>query len=648
MGYIIKDSVSFINAKLTDLGRQKLGLGRLNFTYFRVGDSEIDYQLSNLIDYNNFNIIKPTDNSNDIKYPIPSDLTNSANTFNAIVSLNSFANNITNDLSSKIVRGLFSGTTGEYTKYVPSLFKGIDIAQSITGGDNTIQFTTPEVYTGITSGDTVIVKYYDTSGGDTFNGQDFIRLTGATLTKHIAYMVLGRTGDTITIDRPIYENIDNVYCYIIPSKNTAFNGFYASGSTIPYWNEATLDFDTTYDLSDTDVKVWNMNIPMSETVIGSTGLTYTNYGSVNYLSTKTFFENNNQQAVGIIHYTNNTINNFYGENFYDNSASLFIPHIMWNNKNKQMTSGYSLGETFVCGSELKELRSPIDAKVYAKYYDLVDSTGFIVGKVLPDYKMFMIEDQELLATLTYKSNRNWSYPEHEINLLGVQTSIPLLTDATEQVWVSFYLNSTTSGKVSLPSQYYKSISSRVGARDIQIKFNSNDWRVLNSLMYDAGSNFTILVQKTGINQRPEANKWREIFTYTGTTVDQNFMENTLFNINGTDYSTAPIFDINSKLNLPSNTTQNNLRFGDEVVFLGNVETNIQATSFSSIFTFIIDGSKFISSLNPTFNTNTDIVKFSEIMIYDENFEVVAMAKPSSPIERSVDGGLNLLQVSIDF
>ena len=647
MGYIIKDSVSFINAKLTDLGRQKLGLGRLNFTYFRVGDSEINYELADIIDYNNFNIFKPTDNSLDIKYPIPADFTNSANTFNAVISLNAFANNITNDLSNKIVRGFFSGTTGEYTKYIPSLFKGIDNNINITGNTNLIKLTTPSIYSAITSGDTIIVKYYDTSGGDTFNGQDYIRLTGSTLTKHLTYKVLGRTGDTVSLDRNLYENMNNCLLYMIPSKETAFNGFYSSGTTIPYWNEATLDFDTTYDLSDIDVKIWNMNIPYSEKIVGANDISYTNYGSVNYLTTKKLFEND-KQAIGIIHYTNNTINNFYGEKFYDNSATLFIPNIMWNNKNKNTLSGYVLGETFVCGNELKELRSPIDAKVYAKYYDLVDSTGFIVGKTLPDYKAFIIEDQELLATLSYKSNRNWSYPEPNINLAGVQTSIPLLVDATEQVWITFYLNNTNSGKVSLPSQYYKTISSRVGARDIQINFNSNDWRILNSAMYDAGSNFTILAQKTGINQKPQANQWREIMTFTGNTVDQFYMENTIFTVNGTDYSAASIFNLTPKLNLPTNTTANNLFFGDEVVFFGNVETNIAATSFSSIFTFILDGSKFTKSLNPTFNNSTDIVKISEVLVYDENFEVVAIAKPSSPIERSVDGGLNILQVSIDF
>ena len=34
MGYIKKDSVAYVSAKLTDYGREKLALGQLNFSYW--------------------------------------------------------------------------------------------------------------------------------------------------------------------------------------------------------------------------------------------------------------------------------------------------------------------------------------------------------------------------------------------------------------------------------------------------------------------------------------------------------------------------------------------------------------------------------------------------------------------------------------
>ena len=43
MSYILKQSDPFINVKLTEVGRQKLASGLLNFSKWGVGDSEIDY-----------------------------------------------------------------------------------------------------------------------------------------------------------------------------------------------------------------------------------------------------------------------------------------------------------------------------------------------------------------------------------------------------------------------------------------------------------------------------------------------------------------------------------------------------------------------------------------------------------------------------
>ena len=43
MSYIIKQTNPLINVKLTEIGRQKLASGLLNFSQWGIGDSEIDY-----------------------------------------------------------------------------------------------------------------------------------------------------------------------------------------------------------------------------------------------------------------------------------------------------------------------------------------------------------------------------------------------------------------------------------------------------------------------------------------------------------------------------------------------------------------------------------------------------------------------------
>ena len=43
MSYISKNTGAFVNARLTDKGRELLSIGQLNFTTYRLGDSEVDY-----------------------------------------------------------------------------------------------------------------------------------------------------------------------------------------------------------------------------------------------------------------------------------------------------------------------------------------------------------------------------------------------------------------------------------------------------------------------------------------------------------------------------------------------------------------------------------------------------------------------------
>jgi hypothetical protein len=44
MSYIQKSDNIVVNAKLTSIGRKLLASGALNYTYYALGDSEIDYR----------------------------------------------------------------------------------------------------------------------------------------------------------------------------------------------------------------------------------------------------------------------------------------------------------------------------------------------------------------------------------------------------------------------------------------------------------------------------------------------------------------------------------------------------------------------------------------------------------------------------
>jgi hypothetical protein len=53
------------------------------------------------------------------------------------------------------------------------------------------------------------------------------------------------------------------------------------------------------------------------------------------------------------------------------------------------------------------------------YYDLADPYGNIVGKMFIDLKIFVIEDQELLFAMSYKSNRSWTLPDYLANFNNI-------------------------------------------------------------------------------------------------------------------------------------------------------------------------------------------------------------------------------------
>ena len=52
MSYIIKSTSPFVSIKLTEMGRENLSKGQLNFSYWAIGDSEINYEREAIVDAN--------------------------------------------------------------------------------------------------------------------------------------------------------------------------------------------------------------------------------------------------------------------------------------------------------------------------------------------------------------------------------------------------------------------------------------------------------------------------------------------------------------------------------------------------------------------------------------------------------------------
>ena len=85
---------------------------------------------------------------------------------------------------------------------------------------------------------------------------------------------------------------------------------------------------------------------------------------------------------------------------------LDIPIVMWHK-----STVAELGLSLTPVGDLKYLEDH-----NTPYYDLADENDNIVGKVFLNLKLFIIEDQELLFAMSYKSNRNWTLPECSVGV----------------------------------------------------------------------------------------------------------------------------------------------------------------------------------------------------------------------------------------
>jgi hypothetical protein len=346
----------------------------------------------------------------------------------------------------------------------------------------------------------------------------------------LTYKIVDVCENTITLDRNTPDFCGTVinHCYartlIYPPNMTSI---YDSITPNPHWGEQVIDFESICDTDQFDVKIWNMNIPWTETPAGISPTKYEGYeyfGSIDYVGSKeyfgynsnsgqTFFINNilsaettdtfyynslgevvdvepeEQKAIAIIHYTNQTIDFFYGEKFalepYDTSNPddttgqarnfrVHIPWLMWH-KNPDCC----FGQTFWVdppgfeGKGLFQVRYVQTTKnddmnnPGIRYYHLWDTNknknGLPnrVGKVFPDSKLIIIDDEEIIAAMSYKSNRNWTLPAPQLSLITPNTcgqsslnADGVLTGHGETMYVTYRFTNKTCGTNSLHCNYY--------------------------------------------------------------------------------------------------------------------------------------------------------------------------------------------------
>jgi hypothetical protein len=467
MAFIEKKDPIVLNIRLTSKGREELSQGKLNFKYFAIGDSEIDYAFNNETGHIPFNsnILRPTDVNPNILSFITRNLSGDTGyTYNEILSIPLSSYLITNPQQSI---GFFtSGCTAFITDSNHVKQPDAMVYMSGVTGGKTLYLKKAPTY-GISGeepaiGDLVLIKW-------TLN----VDTTGHTINKlnptpFLIYQITGKTGTlsannlVISIDRELPD-----FSGFAPTGKAGvliyYNFINYSGSTIftdystDYLDEAVLTFLQNSQCPTIVFPFWNMSIIYTDEIVGVSGnnRTFGQFNSAAYNGFVSYIQNQAPiyKKLGVIHYTNSSPANVYGEGFYLNTPKLEIPTIMWH---KSM--GATLGVTLTAQGASK-LLTGATTSLNTTYYDLGDAGGNVVGKVFTDLKLFVIEDQELLFAMSYKANRSWTLPDYLVGTTDIITvpclptvrwTTPIISNPLMTLEHQYYCHSTC-GWTEFPS-----------------------------------------------------------------------------------------------------------------------------------------------------------------------------------------------------
>ena len=584
MGYILKNTSGLINTRLTDTGRLKISQGNFNISYFQIGDSEVSYNALPQATYNQFNnfVLEPSfnaqnsagvpqSNKENIKYPYYVD--GSAGNTYGIPFMASIVEPVYN---RAVPRGFFTGTTvGEVFKWSAKtnsthvVNSNYVVDMNTLVGTNTINVIynscNDSPIRAIQKGD-IITIYFDGEGLTDcacFTGTTTTTSTSTTTTTTnpcvtpvpttttttttcsfvnpccppppvdciinvsscysiLTYKVVDVCNDLITLDRNTPDfSIFNSACYarvlVYPPIITEI---YDSVTPSNHWSNNVINYESVCYTDEFDVKIWNMNIPWSETPAGidpNVYKDYTQFGSINYLGSKEYFgyasssgqtdtssvyyynsfdekvtvTPEEQKAIAIVHYTNQTVDLFYGEKFalepFDESIEdttgqarnfrVDLPWLMWH-KNPNCCNGQTFyvdppGFEDLNLFRVHHLESTKNTDMNTpgiRYYHLWDTNpntdGFPsrVGKVFPDSKIIIFDDEEIIAAMSYKSNRNWTLPAPKISLVTPNicgddnnSTDGILTGSNQSLYVTYRLSSSFDFTNSLHCNYYSYI-----------------------------------------------------------------------------------------------------------------------------------------------------------------------------------------------
>jgi hypothetical protein len=694
MSFQSQTATTFVKLNLTDLGRQKMALGRFSIDQVVFSDREVRYAFNRRYPVGDpkFANMNPTSDklygveNNKVLSPafaapgLPSRNFDGSNPYqigNRVIASTQLLTARTES------RGLWSAVTegsnqeiGDYildsNKYQTS---GSTSGNQFLGSPNFQSF-----FGTLVSKSFLYFKHRPpTSAQPALDTQKPI---------HSLWYRIRAAGDLAFCDRdlPLFNGGSHPYQYYC----------YPALSTTEYWNSGTTS----------PGEVWSLNIVRTSNVLGTNALGstgYTAYGSKEFAGTRRYFGfNKEHRAVGFVWHQDKFTGNTYGDLFIPRTTQLDLPDLMWHRKR-----GILPGTAIKAGHRFVDAGSGIffDDVAKSNYTELKDGTepnAEVVGRVYYNLKVIVITDQELLTSMTYKSNRNYTLPKLNVELTDAHPDSTLSVSPWIQDGYTYYFtyymrnNSPYSSEVSYgfkpasPCEYwtevvgqnkpdgtgyYASVSFEPSGfpymRDqTNMESLSGTGWMANQVQLLVNALPTAEAGASGVDRvRPDT--WTAITdgstaantdgVYIGEAGHDNirpqYLGTRMFNLHNGDITSGTI-DYNGNTPAyvmpPAQTTSwsftgaTGVTFGDELFLNGNVKTTFGLRTEKLVATVSINKDELNSSKNGGYDGRIDESTFiTEIALLNNRGELMAVGKPTYPIRKN-DARHLLFQLEIDI
>lgn len=310
--------------------------------------------------------------------------------------------------------------------------------------------------------------------------------------------------------------------------------------------------------------------------------------------------------------------------FYPGSMYIGLPWIMWH---KQTTPGLQLYDYADATS-----RDEYSGLRYRYLRDGTSTNDNIVGKVFYDKKMLVLDDDELVAALTWTSNRNWTLGKPSVTQTDVGDG---WTSSAITYWVTYRAKETTGqatdyrfGLGGIPPVHCRYVQkiTPVDNANLRLEAPISPW--FNNNIATASTGFCAdhaieILIATGDTSSPTANSWR----YSGTSEYYSGLSGGIkidFNWDDmTDYQ------------LDSISGTSDMSLGAEVLSFVYLSGTYESSIYKLAATCVAKNTEFNNTQNSTFNlVSNDSTYITEAALYNENNDLLMIGKLSQPIEKN--------------